>query len=116
MKRNRVVAIATASLVGAAVLPLAASSSGAAPAPASTADASDVSTDHGHTPPAPKWKQRYDEIQRLAVEKRPADRRHQDTVKLGKGVYGRAATTGTEKIFVVLTEFGRHRALGVPRR
>ena len=106
MRRNRLVAIATASLVGAALLPLTAGSSGASPAPAPASDTSDVSTDFGHTPPAPKWKQRYDAIRRQAVEQRVRTGNGREVQKLGKGVYGRAATTGTERVFVLITEFG----------
>ncbi len=107
MKRNRVVALATASLVGAAVLPLTAGSVGAAPA---TAPAPEVvqsdSTARSDDLPAPAWKQKYDAIRQAAIEKRLRTGGSGDAERLSKGVYGRVATTGTEKIFVVLAEFG----------
>ena len=56
--------------------------------------------------PAPAWKQKYDAVRQAAVEQRLRTGGSGDAEKLSKGVYGRAATTGTEKIFVVLAEFG----------
>jgi len=108
LRRNRLVAIATASLVGAAVLPLTAGSVGAAPAPTNAPGvvAPDANASFSDNLPAPAWKARYDAIQRAAVEKQIRNGGSSEAVKLSKGVYGRAATTGTEKIFVVLAEFG----------
>lgn len=107
MKRNRVVALATASLVGAAMLPLTAGSVGAAPAPvAAPSAAPGDTTARTDDLPAPAWKQKYDAVRAAAIEKRLRTGGSGDAQKVSKGVYGRAATTGTEKIFVVLAEFG----------
>lgn len=108
MRRNRLVALATASLVGAAVLPLTAGSVEASPAPATSPGlaAPDASASFSDNMPAPAWKARYDAIQKAAVEKSLRQGTSAESVKLSKGVYGRAAATGTEKIFVVLAEFG----------
>ena len=107
LKRNQVVAIATASLVGAAVLPLTAGSVGAQPAPTSApvAASPDANASFSDDLPAPAWKQKYDAIRQAAIEKRLRTGGSGEAEKLSKGVYGRAATTGKEKIFVVLTEF-----------
>ncbi len=107
MKRNRLVAIATATLVGAAVLPLAASSSGAAPAPAAGASAdSDRDQSRGHVINQPAWAKKYEAINREALEQRLKTGGTGAAEKISKNTYGKVATTGKEKIFVVLAEFG----------
>ena len=108
MKRNRLVAIATATLVGAAVLPLAASSSGATPAPAtgSSADSARDQANRGHVINTPAWAKKYDAINREALEQRLKTGGTGAAEKISKNTYGRVATTGKEKIFVVLAEFG----------
>jgi immune inhibitor A len=107
LRSNRLVALATASLVGAAVLPLSAGQVGAAPAPTTAPGAAQgENTAHGDSLKPPAWKDRYDAIRRTAVEQRLRTGGTGATEKLGRGVYGKVATAGTEKIFVVLAEFG----------
>ena len=73
MKRNRVVALATASLVGAAMLPLTAGSVGAAPAPAAAPSPSPGDTTaRTDDLPAPAWKQKYDADPRGGDREAPA--------------------------------------------
>ena len=89
------------------MLPLTAGQVGAAPAPAAAPGAAPgENTAHGDSLKAPAWRKRYDAIQRTAVEQRLRTGGKGATEKLGRGVYGKVATAGTEKIFVVLTEFG----------
>ncbi|HYH34314.1 MAG TPA: immune inhibitor A domain-containing protein [Nocardioides sp.] len=107
MKRNRVVAIATASLVGAAMLPLTAGQVGATPAPAAaSADSAHDPAPRGHVLNTPAWKKKYEAITREALEQRLRTGGSGQAERISKNTYGRVATTGKEKIFVVLAEFG----------
>ena len=109
MKKNRVVAIATASLVGAAMLPLAAGQVSAAPgsAPgASFADSSRDEANRGHVLNTPAWAEKAEAERLVALEQRLKTGGSGTAERIAKNTYGRVATTGEEKIFVVLAEFG----------
>ncbi len=121
MRRTKLVALATASLLSAAgTLSLATTTAGAAPgdttgfadpgAPALGKVVSDVKT--------PKWREQYEARNKAALEKRVREGGSGDSVKLGKGKYGRVATAQQDKIFVVLAEFGdtQHSAYSGPAR
>jgi immune inhibitor A len=108
MRRTRLVAIAATSLASAA-LALATTPAGAAPsdthqyadpgAPALGKVVSDVFDQ--------PWQKKYDERNQAALEKQIRTGGTGDSVKLGKGKYGRVGTPEqTDKIFVVLAEFG----------
>ena len=118
MKKNRVVAIATASLVGAAMLPLATGQVGAHAAPANAgsafADSSRDEANRGHVLNTPAWAEKYEAERLVALEKRLKTGGTGTAEKISKGTYGRVATTGQEKIFVVLAEFGDVRHPAVP--
>jgi immune inhibitor A len=116
LRRNRLVALATASLVGAAMLPLTASQVGAAPAPApgASADSARDQAPRGHVINTPEWAKKYDAINREALEQRLRTGGSGAAEKVAKGQFGRVATTGKEKIFVVLAEFGNTRHPSVP--
>src|SRR6478672_4636099 len=107
MRRTKLVALATASLISAAVtLPLSStqagavtgSAAGAAPSSSGNAAPSDSLT--------PKWRAKFEERNQKALEKRLRQGGRGTSVKVGKGAYGRVAQTGQDKIFVVLAEFG----------
>lgn len=110
MRRTHVAATATASLIAAATaLSLTTPQAGATPpadGPAAKADRgrSDVLT--------PGWKSAYLDRTQAALEKRLRTGGTGQAEKLGRGVYGRVAQTGKDRIFVVLAEFGdrRHQA------
>ena len=105
MRRTKLVALATASLISAAVtLPL--SSAGAAPGTgAGSAPSTSGPATHSDSL-TPKWRSKFEERNQKAVEKRLRHGGRGNSVKVGKGAYGRVAQTGQDKIFVVLAEFG----------
>ena len=113
MTRNRVVAIATASLVGAAMLPLTAGQVGAAPGAAPAPD-KDRDQDRGHVINTPDWAKKYEAERLEALEKRLKTGGTGASEKISADTFGRVATTGSEKIFVVLAEFGDVRHPAVP--
>jgi immune inhibitor A len=109
MRRTRLVALATASLLSTAgTLSLATTPAGAAPADTSNFTApdapvlgkvvSDVKT--------PKWREKYDARNQAAFEQKVRSGSTADSIKLGKGKYGRAGTAQQDNIFVVLAQFG----------
>src|SRR6478672_8188383 len=107
MRRTKLVALATASLISAAVtLPLSStqagavtgSAAGAAPSSSGNAAPSDSLT--------PTWRAKFEERNQKALEKRLRQGGRGTSVKVGKHAYGRVAQTGQDKIFVVLAEFG----------
>ncbi|MGZ4497250.1 MAG: immune inhibitor A domain-containing protein [Nocardioides sp.] len=109
MRRTRLVALATASLIGAAVtLPLTtaqavATSAGASAARGDAADHVKVGSDSLTQP----WQRAFAERHQAALEKSLRSGATGSSVKVGKGAYGRVAQTGKDRIFVVLAEFGR---------
>ena len=116
MKRNRVVAIATASLIGAAMLPLSAMQASAAPsndakAPGAAApvrEGSDKVSDNLSMP----WQKNYEQRTQLGLEQKLRTGSKAGVQKLAKGKFAKTAQTGGDRIFVVLAEFGdtRHSA------
>ena len=90
------------------MLPLSADQVGAAPAPApgAAADSSRDQAPRGHVINTPEWAKKYDAVNRAALEKRLRNGGKGAAQKVAKGQFGRVATTGKEKIFVVLAEFG----------
>ena len=60
----------------------------------------------------PAWRAHYDELRQQAVQQRLRDGGTGAVEKVGHGRYARVAQTGTDRIFVVLAEFGdtRHSA------
>jgi immune inhibitor A len=107
-------AMTAAALVGALLnLPLTATEVGAQPSSSVTPRQQDSET----TPSdnlVPKWRAKYDVLRQAALEKQlrgdvAVDR---EVVKLGKDRFSKVAQTGTDRIFVVLAEFGdkRHSA------
>ena len=111
MRRTRVAAAATATLIAAATtLSLTTAQAGAAPTarPSSPDDTTTSRSDSLTT----KWRERYDTIREQALEKRLRTGGTGQAEKLGRGVYGRVAQSGKDRIFVVLAQFGdtRHSA------
>ncbi len=89
------------------MLPLTAGQVGAASAPAITPGAAqDENTASGDYLEPPAWKKRYDEVRKTAIEQRLRTGGKGAAERLSRGVFGKVATAGTEKIFVVLAEFG----------
>ena len=111
MRRTKLVALATASLIGAAItLPLTSIEAGAQPGSAPHTVASGAAKDTNPSDSfTPKWQEKYQERNAAALEKRLRHGGKGASVKLGKHKYGRVAQTGTDKIFVVLAEFGNAR-------
>ncbi len=106
MRRTRLVALATASLMSAAgTLSLTATQAGAQPA-------QDPQTSSAHAKGNPsdslstKWQRKYQKRNEAALEKRVRQGGSGESVRLGRHKYGRVAQTGTDKIFVVLAQFG----------
>ena len=115
MRRTRLVALATASLMSAAgTLSLTATQAGAQPA-------QDPQTSSAHAKGNPsdslstKWQRKYQKRNEAALEKRVRGGSG-ESVRLGRHKYGRVAQTGTDKIFVVLAQFGdtQHSAYAGP--
>ena len=114
MRRSKV-ALATASLIGTALaLPLTAPHAGAEPG---SARGHVVTKDGRHTPSdnlTPGWKKKYDNRTKKALEKRLRTGGRGQSEKLRHDVYGRVSQTGTDRIFVVLAEFGDRHHSAVP--
>ena len=119
MRRTKLVALATASLLSAGVT-LAVTTTQAGAAPADTTHYSDpgapalgkVVSDVRN----PSWEENLADRNQAALEKRLRQGGTGDSVKLGKGKYGRVGTPQTDRIFVVLAEFGdtQHSAYSGP--
>lgn len=108
MRRTRLVALATASLLSTAGTLSLTTQAGAAPA-ADNFTAPDapvlgkVVTDNL----TPKWREKYEARNQAAFEQKVRTGSSADVIKLGKGKFGKAGTTQQQDhIFVVLTEFG----------
>ena len=113
MRRTRLVALATASLMSAAgTLSLTATQAGAQPGVDPQTSAA-----HGKGNPSDslstKWQRKYQKRNEAAIEKRVRQGGSGESVRLGRHKYGRVAQTGTDKIFVVLARVRGHPALGV---
>ena len=117
MRRTKLVALATASLISAAVtLPLSSTQAGAVTGTAAGAAPSSSGNAAPSDSLTPKWRAKFEERNQKALEKRLKQGGSGSSVKVGKGAYGRVAQTGTDKIFVVLAEFGdtQHSAYSGP--
>ncbi|GAB2457006.1 immune inhibitor A [Nocardioides hungaricus] len=109
MRRTRVVATATATLIAAATaLSLTTPQAGAASAPDTAAGQAATPTSTGDSLTMP-WRAKYDAVRDAAVQQRLRTGGKGDVERLSQGVYGRVAQTGTDRVFVVLAEFGNTR-------
>jgi immune inhibitor A len=113
--RSKVVALATGSLIGAALaLPLTMPNAGAEPA----SGAAHVSAKDARRTPSdnitPGWRKKYEHRTRAALEKRLRTGGTGQAEKLRNNTYGQVAQTGTDRIFVVLAEFGDRHHSAVP--
>ena len=107
MRRIRVAVAATASLLAAATtLSLTSPQAGATAAPAGDAASAPTSTGDSLTVP---WRAKYDAIHDAAVQQRLRTGGKGTVEKLARGQFGKVAQTGTDRIFVVLAEFGNTR-------
>ncbi|WP_180934387.1 immune inhibitor A domain-containing protein [Nocardioides ungokensis] len=107
MRRTKLVALATASLISAAVtLPLSSTQAGAVTGTAAGAAPSSSGNAAPSDSLTPKWRAKFEERNQKALEKRLRQGGRGTSVKVGKHAYGRVAQTGQDKIFVVLAEFG----------
>src|SRR6187551_3478431 len=101
MRRTRLVALATASLIGTAGT-LSLTSLGAVAQPGLDPQLASAHGDRNVSDSlSPKWKQKYDARNAAAIEKRLRKGGSGDSVKLGRNKYGRVAQKDTDKIFVV---------------
>ena len=118
MRTNKVVALATASLIGAALLPLTAGNVSAAPSRPGDAKAPGVAaparegSDRISDDLTMPWQKEYEERTRLGLEQRLRSGSDAGVQKLARGKYAKTAETGGDRIFVVIAEFGdtRHSA------
>ncbi|MGB0101822.1 MAG: immune inhibitor A domain-containing protein [Nocardioides sp.] len=109
MRRTRVAATATASLLAAAVaLSLTTTQAGAQSAPDTGAEPAASPTGTGDALSTP-WREKYDAIRDAAVQQRLRTGGKGQAERLAKGVYGKVAQSGTDRVFVVLAEFGDER-------
>ncbi|GAA1165578.1 immune inhibitor A domain-containing protein [Nocardioides aquiterrae] len=111
MRRTRVAASATATLLAAATaLSLTTPQAGAEPA--GSAPSGEHRSDTPSDNITPGWKTHYDQLRQQALEKRLRTGGKGAVEKVGRGAYGKVAQTGKDRIFVVLAEFGdtRHSA------
>lgn len=104
MKSKKLALVATSSLVAAALaLPLTAAPSTAAPR---------ATTDGGQDAPRVSdaltmpWQERYADLRRQAVEQRLLQGGRGAVERVSKGAYAKVQQKGTDRIFVVLAEFG----------
>ena len=112
MRRTKLVAAATASVLGSAIALTAMSPPvSAAPSSSGSARAGTVSQSDNLSRP---WQKKYEERQQKALEQQLRQSAvgkvsARGTTKLGPRSYARTAQSGTDKIFVVLAEFGNTR-------
>ena len=112
MRRTRVATAATATLIAAALaLPLSAAQAEAASAAAAPQVSDSAGTPSDDLTP-PDWRLKYDQIRQDAIQQRLRTGGKGAAEKVGKRTFGRVAQTGTDRIFVVLADFGdtRHSA------
>ena len=108
MQRTRLAAVAAASLVSTALaLPLTTAQVGAAPparpqvGPDAPANVSDNLT--------PRWRAKEEALRQTALEQRLRNGGTGSVERVARGQYARVAQTGSDRIFVVLAEFGNTR-------
>ena len=113
MRTTRIATIAIAPLLAAALtLPLTTSQATAAPPQgAPSEDSATTSTSDSLTT---KWREKYEAQRDIALQQRLRTGGKGATEKLAKGVYGKVAETGGDRIFVVLAEFGNTRHSAFP--
>jgi immune inhibitor A len=112
LRRTRVAAAATATLIAAATaLSLTTPQAGAEPAGTPSAKKQSATPSDNITP---GWKTKYDQLHQRALEKRLRNGGKGAVEKVGRGQYGKVAQTGTDRIFVVLAEFGNTRHSAFP--
>ena len=110
MRAKTLAAISAVSLVGALLAqPLSATEVGAQPPSHTDTRQGSSATQSDNV--VPKWRKKYDVLRQAALEKQlrgdvAIDR---EVVKLGKGRFSKVAQTGTDRIFVVLAQFGNKR-------
>jgi immune inhibitor A len=114
VRSNRVVALATGSVLGVALaLPMTMPDAGA-----HTGTAAHVAAKDARRTPSdnlvPTWKKKYDQRTTAAIKQRLKTGGRGPTEKLGRTSYGKVAQTGTDRIFVVLAEFGDRQHASVP--
>jgi immune inhibitor A len=114
LRRTRVAAAATAAFVATALaLPLT-TQSGASAAPGAAAAHRDGAKTTLSDDRAPAWRAKYDDLRQQAVQQRLRTGGKGAVEKLGRRTYARVAQTGTDRIFVVLAEFGDTRHSAIP--
>lgn len=102
----RLATIASVSLVAAALtVPLTAATSGAAPQATSEVDGHD--TQHESHVLRMPWQERYDDLRQQGIEQRLRQGGNGSVERVGRGAFARVAETGTDRVFVVLAEFGQ---------
>lgn len=107
MRKRSLLAASTAALAAAALaVPVTAPQAGAV-APSSlrgTVPAVDepVGTDNLSRP----WRSKYEQLRQAALEQRLRSGGSGAVERVGKGQYGKVAQSGTDKVFVILAEFG----------
>ncbi len=113
MQRKKLAAIATATLTGAALmLPLTAGQVSAAPATRGDAKAPGAAapdrtgTDKFSDGLSMPWQRKYEEIRQNGLEQRLRSGSDSGVQKVARGQFARTAQTGSDRIFVVLAEFG----------
>jgi immune inhibitor A len=98
--------IASASLVAVALtVPLTAATSGAAPQATSEGNSHDTQRE-SHVLGTP-WQERYDDLRQQGIEQRLRQGGRGSVERVGRGAFARVAETGTDRVFVVLAEFGQ---------
>jgi immune inhibitor A len=109
MHRKKMAALATATLVGAALaLPLTAPQVNAAPA---TVAAARTAAPDGDGPAGgdnllQPWQKKYEALRRAGVEQRIRNGSNAPVQKVSRTQYAQTAQTGNDKVFVILAEFG----------
>ncbi|HET6562461.1 MAG TPA: immune inhibitor A domain-containing protein [Marmoricola sp.] len=112
MQTRRVAAIAAAALTGVALaLPGTTAQVGAAPAPAPAERSADSPRSFSDNL-TPSWRLKYERRNQEAVKQRLLDGGKGVSERIKRGVHGRAAVDGRDRIFALLVEFGdtRHSA------
>jgi len=106
LRRIRVAAAATASLLATATaLSLTTPQAGAQPTGSAPTASSDQTLKRSDDR-VPAWRANYDKVRQEAVQKRLLTGGKGSVERVGRGSYGKVAQLGTDRIFVVLAEFG----------
>jgi immune inhibitor A len=105
VRRTRVAVAATASLIAAATTLSLTSPQAVATPTARTAAVHVKKTPNPSDVITPGWKEKLDQVRQSALEKRLRTGGRGQAEKVGRS-FGRVAQTGTDRIFVVLAEFG----------